>query len=76
MSGAEFDADLVVIGSGVAGALVARETAAAGLKVVILEAGERWDRGEALNRYHKAWNRTITGPYKQPEWALTTADEE
>ena len=41
-------ADIVVVGSGVAGALVAAKLAAAGLKVLILEAGPRVDRGDGL----------------------------
>ena len=37
------DADVVIVGSGVAGALLAARLAAAGVKVAILEAGARVD---------------------------------
>jgi len=44
-------ADVVVVGSGVCGAMVAHEVAQAGLSVVILEAGPRGERSDYLQRF-------------------------
>ena len=49
-----YQADIVVVGSGVAGALTAAKLAAGGSKVLILEAGPRVDRGEGLERFQKS----------------------
>ena len=48
------DADVIVIGAGISGALVAERLAAAGVKVLILEAGPRIDRGQAVVRFFDA----------------------
>ena len=56
-------ADAVIIGSGVAGTLVAARLAAAGAKTVILEAGERVDRARALERFANAPLKTPESPY-------------
>ena len=47
-------ADVLVVGSGVAGALVAAKLAAAGVKVCIMEAGAPVNRSEAVQTYWKA----------------------
>ena len=44
-------ADIVVVGSGVAGALVAYELARAGKSVLMLEAGPRLPRWEIVERF-------------------------
>ena len=44
----DIQADVVIVGSGVAGALLAERLARAGVGVAILEAGPRIDRSEAL----------------------------
>lgn len=63
--------DVVIVGSGVAGALIGYSLATAGAKVVILEAGPRTDRAAAVNRY-----RAGLYAYESPEWAPqpTTSD--
>ena len=62
-------ADIVVVGSGVAGAMVAAKLAAAGLKVLILEAGPRVDRGEGLERFQKSRTKTTLSAYENPPHA-------
>ncbi|MFO1396800.1 MAG: GMC family oxidoreductase [Burkholderiales bacterium] len=48
------DADVVIVGAGIAGALVADKLAAAGVKVLILEAGPQVDRGAAVTQFYDA----------------------
>ena len=47
-------ADVVIVGSGVAGALIADRLAKQGVKVVVLDAGPRIDRAEAVERFFSA----------------------
>jgi glucose dehydrogenase len=48
---AEIEADVIIVGSGVSGALLAAKLAQAGVKVAILEAGARVDRAVARRRF-------------------------
>ncbi|MFJ1299337.1 GMC family oxidoreductase [Pseudomonadota bacterium AL_CKDN230030165-1A_HGKHYDSX7] len=50
----EYDSDVVIIGSGVMGALVASRLARAGKSVTILEAGPRVTRPEIVERFRNA----------------------
>jgi len=61
--------DFVIVGSGVAGALLAHEFARAKFRVAILDAGGVVERGEALSRYREALVRDLTAPY--PRWPWT-----
>lgn len=64
----DIQADVVIVGSGVAGALVATRLAAAGAKVALLEAGPRVDRAKALASYVNAPVKTPECPYpRSPE---------
>lgn len=56
-------ADVAIIGSGVAGALIAASLAARGLKVTILEAGAEVDRSAAVARYWSAAIKVPECPY-------------
>ncbi|MGJ0507762.1 MAG: GMC family oxidoreductase [Methylocystis sp.] len=58
-------ADVLIIGSGVAGALLACELAGKGASVVIMEAGPRVDRAEAVRRFHTAYPKTPESAYPQ-----------
>jgi choline dehydrogenase-like flavoprotein len=51
-------ADVVIVGSGVSGSLMAVRLAKAGLKVLMLEAGPRVQRPAALAQYHSAVIKT------------------
>lgn len=56
--------DVVIVGSGVAGALIGARLAAAGSRVLILEAGPVTDRAASVRRYHSG-----VYAYESPEWA-------
>lgn len=55
--------DVAIIGSGVAGALIAANLAERGFRVVILEAGEEVDRSAAVDRYWSAMIKVPECPY-------------
>jgi len=62
-------ADVVIVGSGVAGSLVAARLAKAGLKVLILEAGPRVQRNAALATYRDALIKIPESPYPDTPYA-------
>jgi choline dehydrogenase-like flavoprotein len=65
---ADIQADVIIVGSGVAGALIADQLAGAGVSVAILEAGEEVDRGEAVDKFHAAAIKTPESAYPaEPE---------
>ena len=64
-----FEPDLVVVGAGVAGGMVADVAASAGLKVVILESGPRLDRAEITRRWRETPRTDFMAPYPQPDYA-------
>lgn len=61
--------DVVIIGSGVAGALLAHELSKEGLRVAILEAGRRIDRHKAVQRYRNAVTKDLAAPYPRLAWS-------
>jgi len=65
-----WNADVVIIGSGVAGSLVATRLARAGVKVVILEAGPRVRRNAALAQYREALIKIPECPYPDVPHAM------
>lgn len=56
---AEINADVIIVGSGVAGSLVAYELAKIGVSVAILEAGPRVERQQAVQQF---WNAVVKVP--------------
>jgi choline dehydrogenase-like flavoprotein len=64
------DYDVVVIGGGVAGALVADRLSRANKKVAVLEAGSRVDRGVAAKAYATSTTRTLGSPYVDAHYSF------
>jgi choline dehydrogenase-like flavoprotein len=64
-----WSADVVIVGSGVAGSLVAARLARSGVKVLILEAGPRVERGAALKQYADALIKIPECPYPDAPYA-------
>jgi glucose dehydrogenase len=62
--------DVAIIGSGVAGALIAAHLAERGFKVTILEAGEEVDRSVAVDRYWSAAIKVPECPYPSVPQAM------
>jgi glucose dehydrogenase len=60
----EFDADVVIVGAGVAGTLIAWQLASAGVKVLILESGGWVDRAAAVERFRAAVAKVPEAPYE------------
>ncbi len=65
----DLHADVLVIGSGVAGALVASRVARKGANVIIMEAGPRVDRAASVRRYQSASAKTPESAYAQAAFA-------
>ncbi len=57
------DADVVIVGSGIAGAMTGYRLAQAGFKVLILEAGPRVDRAQAVTLFRKSPTKDPNSPY-------------
>ena len=64
----DINADVVIVGSGISGALMGARLAAAGVKVAILEAGPKVDRATAVQNF---WDALI----KVPECAYPSTPE-
>ena len=60
---ADIVADVIIVGSGVAGALIADQLAGAGVSVAILEAGEEVDRADAVETFQNALIKTPESAY-------------
>ena len=56
-------ADVVIVGSGVAGAMTGHALARAGVKVLILEAGPRVDRAKAVIQFRNSPTKGANSPY-------------
>ena len=64
------EADIIIVGSGVAGALVANELAAAGRDVLVLEAGPRLPRWQTVERFRNQADKSdFMAPYPAAPWA-------
>ena len=66
----QLSADVVVIGSGICGSLVALKLAKQGASVLILEAGPRITRGEIVSRFRNSTRKSDwMSPYPPAPWA-------
>ncbi|HEX5166741.1 MAG TPA: GMC family oxidoreductase [Thermomicrobiales bacterium] len=63
------EADVVIVGAGVAGSLIAWTLAQAGAKVLVLESGPWVDRAKAVETYRAAVAKTPEAPYPPLEYA-------
>jgi choline dehydrogenase-like flavoprotein len=61
--------DVVVVGAGVAGCIVATELATAGMKVTVLESGPSVDRGAAVDAFRSALVKTPESAYPDVPYA-------
>ena len=67
---ADLTADVVVVGSGVAGALTAAKLAEQGVDTLIVEAGPRITHGEALDTFYASSLRSVSDtPYPNAPYA-------
>jgi choline dehydrogenase-like flavoprotein len=60
---------VAIVGAGVAGALLAWRLATSGVRVVMLEAGPRVDRAQAVNQFRAALVKSPESAYPNVEWA-------
>lgn len=66
---AEYEADVVIVGAGVAGLLAAWSLGQAGARVLVLESGPRVNRAEAVETYRNAVVKTPEAPYPDVPYA-------
>ena len=70
------DVDVVIVGSGVCGGMVAARLASNGVRVLLLEAGPRVKRPEALAQYRAALIKVPECPYPNAPYAPhSTSDQ-
>ena len=63
------ESDVLIVGAGVAGSLIAWRLARTGARVTIVEAGPEVDRGTAVDRYKQAAVRVPEAPYRMRPYA-------
>ena len=68
------EADVVIIGAGVAGATAAYELSRLGHRVLMIDAGPRIDRGSAVNIFRANPTKGNNSPYPQNAWAPVPDD--
>jgi choline dehydrogenase-like flavoprotein len=62
-------ADVVIVGSGMAGAHLAYALALKGTKALVLEAGPRRTRAESVDRFYRSINKGAQSPYPNMPYA-------
>ena len=66
----DIDAEVIIVGSGIAGALLAAELATSGVRVAVLEAGDAVDRSTAVQTYWDAAIKVPECPYPPTPQAM------
>jgi len=64
------DVDVVIVGSGIAGSLIANQLSHSGIRVVIIEAGKQITLEETVSKYRNSWQRTPQSAYERHAHAL------
>ena len=72
----EFDADVVIVGAGIAGGHAAFRLAGAGVKVLVLEAGPRLTRNAAVENFVASLGKGPNAPYPSVPYAPHPTDED
>jgi glucose dehydrogenase len=62
-------ADVIIIGAGAVGGMLAYQLAKSGVKVLLLESGPRIDRGEAVQQFFKSVEKGPNAPYPSTAYA-------
>lgn len=62
---ADYNADVVIVGGGIAGCIMGWKLAESGASVIILEAGDKIDRNKSILAYMNDPNRNNDSPYPQ-----------
>jgi len=74
---AQYDADIIIIGSGALGANAAYELAKAGKSVIILEAGDRIPRWKIVQNFRNSSDQgNYNAPYPNESWAHTSYEKD
>lgn len=76
LSNGDVDADLVVVGSGVVGALIAEQIAGAQHSVLMLDAGPRLDRAQVVENWRNmTFQQRVSSDFQSlyPQSPLATA---
>lgn len=64
-----YEADVVIVGAGIAGALIGYRLASLGIEVLILESGPWVDRADAVETFQAAVKKTPDAPYPSQAYA-------
>lgn len=70
------EADIIIVGAGVVGSIMAWKLSQAGLNVAILDAGATVDKVKAINRYKNDLTKEANSPYKMMPWAPVPDDDD
>lgn len=70
------EADVIIVGAGVVGSMMAWKLSQAGINVAILDAGARVDKVKAINRYKNDLEKDANSPYKMMPWAPVPDDND
>jgi len=72
----EYDADVLIVGSGICGATAAYRLAQKGKSVIMLEAGERVPRWKIVENFRNSGRKyDLNNPYPNRPWAPTSYQE-